>query len=46
MPVHLTGRPCEMDEIIYLSKKFGIPIIEDAAQAIGTKYKKKCWKFW
>ena len=41
MPVHLTGRPCEMDEIIYLSKKFGIPIIEDAAQAIGTKYKKK-----
>lgn len=41
MPVHLTGRPCEMDEIMYLSKKYGIPVIEDAAQAIGTKYKKK-----
>ncbi len=41
MPVHLTGRVCEMDQIIRLSKKYNIPIIEDAAQAIGSKYKKK-----
>ncbi len=38
MPVHLTGRVCEMNEIIRISKKYGIPIIEDAAQAIGSKY--------
>ena len=31
MPVHLTGRLCEMREIKKISKKFGIPIIEDAA---------------
>jgi dTDP-4-amino-4,6-dideoxygalactose transaminase len=41
MPVHLTGRICEMDRIIKISKKYKIPIIEDAAQAIGAKYKDK-----
>ena len=41
MPVHLTGRVCDMDQIIRLSKKYKIPIIEDAAQAIGSKYKAK-----
>ncbi len=41
MAVHLTGRSCKMDKIIELSKKYNIPIIEDAAQSIGTKYKNK-----
>ena len=41
MPVHLTGKVCEMDKITQLSKKYKIPIIEDAAQAIGSKYKGK-----
>jgi dTDP-4-amino-4,6-dideoxygalactose transaminase len=41
MPVHLTGRICEMNEIIRISKKYGIPIIEDAAQSIGSKYHNK-----
>ena len=39
MPVHLTGRVAEMDEILRISKKYGIPIIEDAAQSINSKYK-------
>ncbi len=41
MPVHLSGHPCEMDKIKNISIKYRIPIIEDAAQAIGTKYKDK-----
>jgi len=41
MVVHLTGRVCEMDKILKISKKYKIPIIEDAAQAIGSKYKDK-----
>lgn len=41
MPVHLTGKSCKMDEIIKISKRFDIPIIEDAAQAIGTMFKNK-----
>ena len=39
MPVHLSGNPCDMDQIKNISKKYKIPIIEDAAQAIGSKYK-------
>jgi len=38
MPVHLTGRIAEMKEIIRISKKYNIPVIEDAAQSIGSKY--------
>ncbi len=41
MPVHLSGYPCEMDKIIKISKKYQIPVVEDAAQSIGTKYKDK-----
>jgi dTDP-4-amino-4,6-dideoxygalactose transaminase len=41
MPVHLSGRSCEMSRIKYISKKFKIPIIEDAAQSIGTKFNGK-----
>ena len=38
MPVHLTGRICQMDKILKISKKYKIPIIEDAAQSIGSKF--------
>ena len=38
MPVHLTGRICEMNEIKRISKKYRIPILEDAAQSVGSKY--------
>ena len=38
MPVHLTGRIAVMNSIIKISKKYKIPIIEDAAQSIGSKY--------
>ena len=39
MPVHLTGRMCNMDPIIDLANKYDLIIIEDAAQAIGSKYR-------
>tara|TARA_B100000941_G_C28389638_1_gene491926 strand:- start:219 stop:932 length:714 start_codon:yes stop_codon:yes gene_type:complete len=41
MPVHLTGRICEMNKIMKISKKYKIPVIEDAAQSIGSKYYNK-----
>jgi len=37
--VHQMGIPCDMDEINKLERAFGIPIIEDAACAIGSEYK-------
>jgi len=38
MPVHLTGRMARMDEIKAIGDKYNIPIIEDGAQSIGSKY--------
>ena len=38
MPVHLTGRICEMNKIMKISREYKIPVIEDAAQSIGSKY--------
>lgn len=39
--VHLTGMPANMDEIMSVAKEYNVPIIEDAAQAVGAKYKGK-----
>jgi perosamine synthetase len=41
MPVHLYGHPCHMDEIMIIAKKYNLLVIEDAAEAIGGKYKNK-----
>ena len=41
MPVHLTGRISEMNEINRIAKKYNVPVIEDAAQSIGSKYYNK-----
>jgi dTDP-4-amino-4,6-dideoxygalactose transaminase len=41
MPVHLTGRMAEMFEINRIARKYNIPVIEDAAQAIGSLYNDK-----
>ncbi len=37
--VHLFGAPFLVDEIVAICARAGVPLIEDAAQAIGTKYK-------
>lgn len=39
MAVHLTGRPAAMDEINEIANKHKLFVIEDAAQAIGARYK-------
>lgn len=38
VPVHWSGRPCEMDEMMEISAEFGIPIIEDACHSIMAEY--------
>lgn len=43
IPVHLYGMPAKMDEIKAIAQEYEIPILEDAAEAIGSEYKgKKC----
>lgn len=41
IPVHLYGQACDMDSIMKIARSYGIKVIEDCAQAHGTKYNGK-----
>lgn len=44
--VHLYGMPAKMDEILSIANHYEIPVIEDAAEALGSKYKDRmCGSF-
>lgn len=43
VPVHLYGMPAKMDEIMEVANRYGIPVLEDAAEALGSEIRgKKC----
>lgn len=41
MIVHIQGNICDMERLLKIAKKFNLTIIEDAAEALGSKYKGK-----
>jgi perosamine synthetase len=41
IPLHTFGHPCNINEIILLAKEFNLKVIEDAAEGVGSLYKKK-----
>ncbi len=41
IPVYLYGMPAQLDEIMPIAKKYKIPVIEDAAEALGSTYDNK-----
>ena len=46
IPVHLYGMPGKMDEILDVARRYEIPVLEDAAEALGSEYKKqRCGTF-
>lgn len=46
IPVHLYGMPGRMGEIMEVANRYGIPVLEDSAEALGSEYKgRKCGTF-
>ncbi len=41
IPVHIYGRPCKMDRIMQIAKKYNLAVIEDAAEAHGATFQGK-----
>jgi len=41
IPMHTFGHPCKIDEIVTICNKYNIPVIEDAAESLGSFYKNK-----
>jgi dTDP-4-amino-4,6-dideoxygalactose transaminase len=41
LPVHLFGRPAEMDRIMALAERYDLKVIEDCAQSFGARYEDK-----
>ncbi|HMG63121.1 MAG TPA: DegT/DnrJ/EryC1/StrS family aminotransferase [Streptosporangiaceae bacterium] len=39
IPVHLDNGACDMDAIMQVARQHGVPVLEDAAQAMGMRYK-------
>ena len=41
IPVHFHGKVCDMDKILEIANKYGLKVVEDAAQAMGSSFKGK-----
>lgn len=39
--VHLYGMPCQIEEIMKIASEFGVPVVEDSAESLGSFYKNK-----
>lgn len=42
VPVHFAGQPVEMDTVMHVARKHGIPVVEDACQAVLAEHKDRC----
>ncbi len=39
VPVHIFGHPCRIDEIVGICSEYNVPVVEDAAESLGSLYK-------
>ena len=43
VPVALYGMPYQIDRIMEIANKYGIPVVEDAAEGFGSRWNGRCW---
>ena len=41
LPMHTFGHPCRIDEIVSICREYGVPVIEDAAESLGSLFQSK-----
>jgi len=41
VPMHTFGHPCKIDKIVEIANRYNIPVVEDAAESLGSFYKGK-----
>jgi aminotransferase in exopolysaccharide biosynthesis len=41
LPMHTFGHPCRIDEIVSICREYGLPVIEDAAESLGSRFQSK-----
>ncbi len=41
MPVHVLGNLCDMDRLLALAARFGLPVVEDSTEALGSRYRER-----
>jgi perosamine synthetase len=41
VPMHTFGNPCRIDEIVAVADRYNIPVIEDSAESLGSRYKQQ-----
>lgn len=41
LPMHTFGHPCRIDEIVAICTDYGIPVVEDSAESLGSYYKER-----
>lgn len=39
LPVHILGHPCDMDAIVGLAERHGLPVVEDATESLGSRHR-------
>jgi len=46
MPVHILGSMCDMERLMHIAKKYNLPVVEDATEALGSSWNSKSSGSW